>query len=600
MVEKIEETDDSLSFDEGDILESPERKRKMQTRENKAKSAAAVLSSNNDTVPSGKSCMNSSALFAPSITSMMLTTSQANPATSAPALTSRVLDDYRDIDAEDETDAEEEKETIASIKDRWAQVQDMSGEQLQIVSNAAAAAIPPESKPLITRTTGTSSIISDGPTTIMSTMSVTIDPTPLNKTKIGEDILLPDEAVNGSGEDIDDDMVEVSAKEIISRVPENYSSFVNSPEVTISRDDSLMKDKNSRIEDKGRLSIEGEVEEPGKEEKRGQYLTEVVSSNEEDDDEEDDWELAPPEAFAAIPCDTKENTSASTIASNTTQPPVPPREIHPLVEGLGEDMEALGNLADRTARAAAGLNMENVSDVQELLKCFGLPYMIAPREAESQCAAFEQSGIAAAVITDDSDVFLFGGRRIFRNLFTRNKDSSSLEMDDIENLLQLDRQSLIHLALLLGCDYTPGVAGVGPVHARAILAAFPGPNCLSDFRFVGSQKKLIINLMSQCIYIYIYIYILPFLHPLLFLSLSLSYSFILSLSQPASRQWVLDGKEEREGLPLAFRKSISFPPNFPEAQIVTAFAEPLNDPCPACTWGVPDLPALRAFATEKV
>ncbi len=58
--------------------------------------------------------------------------------------------------------------------------------------------------------------------------------------------------------------------------------------------------------------------------------------------------------------------------------------------------------------------------------------------------------------------------------------------------------------------------------------------------------------------------------------------------------------EEKEGLTLAFRTGVSLPPKFPEAQIVAAFANPLVDPCPPCTWAAPDLPSLRAFAADKV
>ena len=63
---------------------------------------------------------------------------------------------------------------------------------------------------------------------------------------------------------------------------------------------------------------------------------------------------------------------------------------------------------------------------------------------------------------------------------------------------------------------------------------------------------------------------------------------------------MLNGKDEKEGLPLSFRETVSLPPNFPDPRIIAAFAEPLNDPCPTCTWGAPDLPSLRGFAAEKV
>ena len=45
---------------------------------------------------------------------------------------------------------------------------------------------------------------------------------------------------------------------------------------------------------------------------------------------------------------------------------------------------------------------------------FGIPYIIAPMEAESQCAWMDATGLVDGVVTDDNDVFLFGGQRIYR------------------------------------------------------------------------------------------------------------------------------------------------------------------------------------------
>ena len=45
---------------------------------------------------------------------------------------------------------------------------------------------------------------------------------------------------------------------------------------------------------------------------------------------------------------------------------------------------------------------------------FGLPYIIAPVEAEAQCAWLDENGLVDGVVTDDNDVFLFGGQHIYR------------------------------------------------------------------------------------------------------------------------------------------------------------------------------------------
>ncbi len=58
---------------------------------------------------------------------------------------------------------------------------------------------------------------------------------------------------------------------------------------------------------------------------------------------------------------------------------------------------------------------------QELLEMFGLPYIIAPMEAEAQCAYLDTVHLVDGVVTDDCDVFLFGGLSVYKNIFDDRK-----------------------------------------------------------------------------------------------------------------------------------------------------------------------------------
>lgn len=135
---------------------------------------------------------------------------------------------------------------------------------------------------------------------------------------------------------------------------------------------------------------------------------------------------------------------------------------------------------NRQAAQAEGVTEGMMDDVQEMLDLFGVPYVLSPTEAESQCAMLEQLKLVDGIVTDDADVFLFGGRNVFKNIFSDKKYLEWYMMETIESELFLKRRDLISLALLLGSDYTEGVRGIGPVNAFEILRAFQGD--LAEFR----------------------------------------------------------------------------------------------------------------------
>ena len=103
-------------------------------------------------------------------------------------------------------------------------------------------------------------------------------------------------------------------------------------------------------------------------------------------------------------------------------------------------------------------------------------------EAEAQCAELASLNLVDGVITDDSDVFLFGAQRVYKNMFNQSKTVECFLLSDLSRELGLDRDTLIRLAYLLGSDYTEGLPGVGPVVAMELLKEFPGRDGLHKFR----------------------------------------------------------------------------------------------------------------------
>uniref|UniRef100_A0A8K9V6M0 Excision repair cross-complementation group 5 n=1 Tax=Oncorhynchus mykiss TaxID=8022 RepID=A0A8K9V6M0_ONCMY len=150
-------------------------------------------------------------------------------------------------------------------------------------------------------------------------------------------------------------------------------------------------------------------------------------------------------------------------------------ELVALESSLGEQQSRLREQKQQQERIAATVTGQMCLESQELLRLFGVPFLVAPGEAEAQCAALDRTDQTHGTITDDSDVWLFGGRHVYKNFFSQNKYLEYYQYVDLQNQLGVDRTKLINLAYLLGSDYTEGVPGVGYVTGMEILNEFPGP-----------------------------------------------------------------------------------------------------------------------------
>ncbi|XP_063932075.1 DNA excision repair protein ERCC-5 homolog [Zophobas morio] len=234
-------------------------------------------------------------------------------------------------------------------------------------------------------------------------------------------------------------------------------------------------------------------------------------------------------------------------------PKVSVEQLREMKENLTKEQNELIAQRSTKERLAGNITDQMCQEAQELLELFGVPYLVAPMEAEAQCAFLDLIELTDGTITDDSDIWLFGGRTVYKNFFDQNKVVMEFKVDSIQRHYKLSREQMILLAMLVGSDYTTGLTGVGPVTALEILAAFPPKNHLvsglAEFKSWVKKGKL-----------------------------------------PGPGRTSLRGK----------LKNVSVSDNFPNPQIVQAYLEPTVETSrEKFSWGKPDIPGLVDFAKQK-
>ncbi|KAG0644644.1 hypothetical protein HOY80DRAFT_1006840 [Tuber brumale] len=228
-------------------------------------------------------------------------------------------------------------------------------------------------------------------------------------------------------------------------------------------------------------------------------------------------------------------------------------------EAYERELQALRVKQAKDRRDADEVTQVMVQECQQLLTLFGIPYITAPMEAEAQCAELVRLGLVDGIVTDDSDTFLFGGTRVYKNMFNQAKFVECYLASDLEKEYALDRTGLIRIAHLLGSDYTEGVPTVGPVTAMELLAEFASDNGLTEFKEWWTAVQT-------------------------------------GLRKPADDEGSAFRKKFRKNATKVF-----LPTNFPDPRVDEAYMHPEVDHDPSqFEWGMPDLDGLRRFLMATV
>ena len=70
-----------------------------------------------------------------------------------------------------------------------------------------------------------------------------------------------------------------------------------------------------------------------------------------------------------------------------------------------------------------------------MLRLFGIPFITSPMEAEAQCAVLDITKQTDGSITDDSDILLFGGTRVYKNIFNQDKYAELFLIENVKHAL---------------------------------------------------------------------------------------------------------------------------------------------------------------------
>ena len=129
--------------------------------------------------------------------------------------------------------------------------------------------------------------------------------------------------------------------------------------------------------------------------------------------------------------------------------------------------------AQKELQKAVDVTPEMAGQLIRELKRLGVQYVVAPYEADAQLAYLEKRGLIQGVLSEDSDLLVFGVKCLLTKLdqygdcieinrkdFTACRDISLVGWSDVDFRL---------MAILSGCDYLPSISNMGLLTAYRMV-----------------------------------------------------------------------------------------------------------------------------------
>ncbi|KAF9997284.1 Rad2 nuclease [Modicella reniformis] len=114
--------------------------------------------------------------------------------------------------------------------------------------------------------------------------------------------------------------------------------------------------------------------------------------------------------------------------------------------------------------------------VIQALETAQVDFVVAPYEADAQLAYLEKIGLVDGIVTEDSDLLVFGCKKVIFKLDSYGTGVEILQknfslVQDV-SFHEWTMTEIRHMCILAGCDYLPSIPGMGLKTAQRLLRRF--------------------------------------------------------------------------------------------------------------------------------
>ncbi|KAL8278126.1 hypothetical protein RQP46_009450 [Phenoliferia psychrophenolica] len=172
-----------------------------------------------------------------------------------------------------------------------------------------------------------------------------------------------------------------------------------------------------------------------------------------------------------------------------------------LAKGTAFLAEGKKGLARDCFVKAVDVTPEMAYQLIKALRREGVQYIVAPYEADPQLAYLERHGFVDGIITEDSDLLVFGCRNV---LFKLDGDGNGtlVSRADFARCHEYDfagwtDKEFRQMAILSGCDYVESIVGLGLKTAYRLMRKYKTAEKVIQFVRLAGQHKVPLDYPAQ-------------------------------------------------------------------------------------------------------
>ena len=110
------------------------------------------------------------------------------------------------------------------------------------------------------------------------------------------------------------------------------------------------------------------------------------------------------------------------------------------------------------------INRQDIDEVKNLIKLFGIEYYTADEEADSMCVEIVKSKKAWGCLSEDTDMFVYGCPYILRYASFINENVILYDYGKILNQLHMKHDDFVEMCILSGTDYNSGIDNIFKIY----------------------------------------------------------------------------------------------------------------------------------------